>query len=166
MNEIDEGDDESFALPPMVGKIGEGNIEWVSLEAIDFELLGYFLSCHLIIEHYLDSFLKSFYPNLKWKKAKLSFAQKIDLLTTMWVSDDKHDSIPALKHMNSLRNKISHRVNFSLSMDDLQPMVYFLNGISERALHLPTPLRILRVFTTMVCVSFAGNISRRARGVP
>jgi hypothetical protein len=49
------------ALPPLVGSIQDGNVTWQRLENLDYELLGYFLSCHLIIEHYLDEYPSSSY---------------------------------------------------------------------------------------------------------
>ena len=52
-------------LPPLVANIRDGNVTWQRLENLNYELLGYFLSCHLIIEHYLDEYLKTRYPALK-----------------------------------------------------------------------------------------------------
>jgi hypothetical protein len=45
---------EDVGLPPLVAEIADGSVTWQRLEGLDYELLGYFLSCHLIIEHYLD----------------------------------------------------------------------------------------------------------------
>ena len=41
-------------LPPLVKEIASDGVVWKRLGEVDYETLGYFLSCHLIIEHYID----------------------------------------------------------------------------------------------------------------
>ena len=106
------------SLPPQVGSIINGNVTWKRLDDIDFELLGYFLSSHLIIEHYIDELLKIFYADLDWESARLTFAQKISLLSN-FKFPDKYNSLAAIKHLNSLRNKVSHRIGFKIDHQDL-----------------------------------------------
>ena len=101
-------------LPPLVAEIRDGAVTWQRLENLDYELLGYFLSCHLIIEHYLDEYLKTCYPKLDWDASKQTFGQKVALLATDNYPD-KYNSIPAIKHLNSLRNKLSHNIDFKIS---------------------------------------------------
>ncbi len=64
-------------LPPLVGQISKGSVTWQRLDSINYEELGYFLSCHLIIEHYIDEYLKVQYENLSWEDCKLTFSQKL-----------------------------------------------------------------------------------------
>ncbi|WP_270428422.1 hypothetical protein [Acinetobacter johnsonii] len=149
-------------LPPLVGNISEGSITWQRLDNINYEELGYFLSCHLIIEHYLDEYLKAEYKTLSWDDCKLTFAQKINLLSNYQISEPYKELIPSIKAMNKIRNKISHRVNFKISIDDLEPLKYYLYGAFEKNKEeIPsTILELLDVYTMMVCVLFAGAISR------
>lgn len=93
-------------LPPLVQEITNGTVTWQRLEGLDYEMLGYFLSCHLIIEHYLDEYLKTCYPELDWDAARQTFSQKVALLSNIGLPQ-QYDCIPAIKHMNSIRNKIS-----------------------------------------------------------
>ena len=150
-------------LPPRVGDIRDGNVTWQRLENLDHELLGYFLSCHLIIEHYLDEYLKTRYPTLNWDASKQTFGQKVSLLATDGYPE-KYNSIPAIKHLNSLRNKFSHNIEFKISEEDLLPLSHYLRKCCGQDYELPTaPMEILDLFTSMVCVWFASGISSTAQ---
>lgn len=149
-------------LPPLVENIAEGKISWRRLEGIDYEVLGYFLSCHLIIEHYLDEYLKISYPTLEWEAARHTFGQKVSLLSRFKISD-KYDCIPAIKHLNSLRNKLSHDIDFKIRIEDLLPLTQYLSKIYEQKQDIPSePKAVLKQFTSMTCVLFAGYISGQA----
>lgn len=146
----------------MVAAIQDGDVTWQRLENLDYELLGYFLSCHLVIEHYLEEYLKTVYPKLDWDASRQTFAQKVSLLATDNYPE-KYNCIPAIKHLNSLRNKLSHNIDFKITREDLLPLSQYLkkcNGADEQ----PTePKEILDLFTSMVCVWFASGISATAR---
>jgi hypothetical protein len=66
-------------LPPLVKGFNGSSVEWQKLEDVNFEFLGYLLSCHLIIEHYLDEVIMTLGTSLNWVPAKLTFSQKIAL---------------------------------------------------------------------------------------
>ncbi len=151
------------ALPPLVGAIQDGNVTWQRLDNLNYELLGYFLSCHLIIEHYLDEYLKTRYPTLDWDSSRQTFGQKVSLLATDNYPE-KYNSIPAIKHMNSLRNKLSHNIDFKIEEEDLLPLSQYLKKCCAPTNEQPTePKEILERFTSMVCVWFASGISATAR---
>ncbi|MEM6485381.1 MAG: hypothetical protein AAF662_10405 [Pseudomonadota bacterium] len=151
------------SIPPLVGNIKDGEVTWQRLRGLDHELLGYFLSCHLIIEHYLDEYLKTRYPKLNWDASKQTFSQKISLLATDNYPE-KYNSIPAIKHMNVLRNKLSHNVEFRISKTDLIPLSQYLGKCCGEGYEPPTnPSEIPNEFTSMVCVWFASGISSTAR---
>lgn len=150
------------SLPPLVGGIRDGKVTWQRLENLDYELLGYFLSCHLIIEHYLDEYLKTRYPKLDWDASRQTFGQKVALLTTDNYPE-KYNSIPAIKHLNNLRNKLSHNIDFKIGSADLLPLPQYLKKCCGPELEQPTePRGILDLFTSMVCVWFASGISSTA----
>lgn len=149
-------------LPPLVRDIRDGNVTWRRLENLDYELLGYFLSCHLIIEHYLDEYLKTRYPTLNWGSSKQTFGQKVSLLAT-GNYPEKYNSIPAIKHLNSLRNKFSHNIDFRITETDLLPLSQYLKKCCGPDHVQPTePKETLDLFTSMVCVWFASGISATA----
>ncbi|WP_084612618.1 hypothetical protein [Pseudogulbenkiania sp. MAI-1] len=146
-------------LPPLLAEINNGSVTWKRLDSINYEVLGYFLSCHLIIEHYLDEFLKICHPALDWEASRQTFGQKISLLSNFKISD-QYDCIPAIKHMNSLRNKLSHNIEFKIEANDLLPLRQYLDKATEGRMDIPhDPKGLLEQFTMMTCVLFAGYIS-------
>lgn len=152
-----------LGLPPRVAEIVDGSVTWERMDGINYESLGYFLSCHLVVEHYLDEYLKIEYPRLNWKASRQTFGQKVSLLSDFKVSDT-YDCIPAIKHMNSLRNRLSHQLDFVITKNDLLPMIQYLEKVYEKKQEVPDePKEILSRFTTMTCVLFAGYISAKAQ---
>lgn len=153
---------EQPGLPPLVAKIANGAVTWQRLEGLDYEVLGYFLCCHLIIEHYLDEYLKIRYPHLDWDAARHTFGQKVSLLSQYKVSD-KYDCIPAIKHLNVLRNKLSHNIAFRMGTEDLLPLTQYLTRVFENKAEVSKePKAILEQFTVMTCVLFASGINAHA----
>jgi len=159
------------ALPPLVAGFSDGNVTWQKIEAIDYDTLGYLLSCHLIIEHYLDNYLST-HPGAKfnWGAARLSFSQKITLIAGLDFPD-KYNFPPLIKHLNSVRNRFGHNINAKLTDEDLLPIRNFLEKCigSKASDTLPSDAKeILGLFTTLVCAYFASAISYSAgnRSVP
>ena len=140
-------------------------MRWRGLGRVDFVTLGYFLSCHLIIEHYLDQFLAEFWPQFRWAAARLTFSQKVTLISELKMLG-KYNFTASLKHMNSLRNRIAHTLQPQLSPTDLQPFKAALRPHMEKGTRLPTTARtVLAHYTSAVCAWFAGALSgsRHAR---
>lgn len=156
---------DKLGLPPLVAEIADGSVTWQRLEGIDYEVLGYFLSCHLVIEHYIDEYLKICYPALDWDAARHTFNQKVSLLSRFKISD-QYDCVPAIKHLNSLRNKLSHNIEFQIRPEDLLPLTQYLTKVHNNDLaNVPKETKpILALFTTMSCVIFASLISGYAHG--
>ncbi|ADE13057.1 hypothetical protein [Sideroxydans lithotrophicus] len=153
---------DKLGLPPLVSNIRDGDVTWKKIESIDYELLGYFLSCHLIIEYYMDEYLQTRYPTLDWENSKQTFAQKIALLSKEKYPE-KYNSIPAIKYLNGLRNKISHKIEFKITDEGLIPISQYLEKCCGNDKPLPdTPKEKLSLFTSMVCVWFAAKISSYA----
>ncbi|MBT9465541.1 hypothetical protein [Hydrogenophaga sp.] len=156
-------------LPPMFDGVKDGSVAWKRIAEIDHELLGYFLTCHLLIEHYLDEYLKATIPQLDWEKPRLTFGQRINLVTwEVLVSDQKYDPIPAIKHLNALRNKISHRLEIKLDMEALQPLADYLQKLSSsRPYVAPSdPKELLEAFVGTCCATFASHLSFQYRQYP
>jgi len=64
--------------------------------------------------------------------------------------------------LNSLRNKLSHNINFQIASKDLLPLTDYLKK-SAAPLELTDPKEILEQFTMMVCVWFASGINSTAQ---
>src|SRR5690606_38778928 len=133
--------------------------KWAGVIAIDYDLLGYFLCTHLIIEHYLDQFLKVVHPNLDWDASRQTFGQKISLLTK-FQAPEEYDIVPAIKHLNSLRNRISHKLEIEITTESLLPLTQCLRKAYKDQNEIPSePRDLLESFTSLVCAFFAGYIS-------
>ena len=155
---------EHFTLPPLVAKIANGEVTWQRLEGLDYETVGLFLTCHLIIEHYIDEYLKISYPDLDWDTARNSFAQKLSLLSRFKISD-QYDCIPAIRHLNSIRNKLSHDIDFKITADNLLPLTQYLSKAcgDKKEPMIPNESKgLLLMFTSLTCVIFASQISTKA----
>jgi hypothetical protein len=147
-----------LGLPPRVREIANGSVTWERITGVEYDFIGYFLSCHLVIEHYMQEYLKIAYPALDWNAASLTFPKTISLLSRFVTG--KYDCVPALKHMNSLRNKVAHDLRFKIQADNLQPLAQYLTKTYGDVAHVPTePKAILSNFTSMVCAYFGGSIS-------
>ncbi|MFR0676012.1 hypothetical protein ACLUUI_20305 [Enterobacterales bacterium AW_CKDN230030176-1A_HGKHYDSX7] len=149
-------------LPPMFNGVKDGSVVWKRIADIDHELLGYFLTCHLLIEHYMDEYLKATLPQLDWEKPRLTFGQRINLLKwEVLINDKKYDPIPAIKHMNTLRNKISHRLEIKLDMEALLPLLEYMQKVSHpNPYKLPIePKELLEAFVGTCCATFASHLA-------
>lgn len=155
-------------LPPLLEKFENGKAKWKRFDEIDFEVIGFFLSCHLVIEHYLDEFLVAYSPApFGWDSANLTFGQKVSLISTLKQFPEPYTIPFVLKHSNSLRNKLSHNVKFVVSIEALLPEIQFLQKITPPETSAsPTSLTdiksVLHGFTGMVCVYFASAITHCA----
>lgn len=83
----------------------------------DIDLIGRILRAHLFVEHYVLEYLRVENPKLgSLDAARLSFAQKVALL-----SSDSHmveDTIPGIKHLNKIRNRLAHNLQAAVTKDD------------------------------------------------
>ncbi len=154
-------DDDSFrlgkGLPPILGPVQNGKRMLNAIDKIDFDLMGYLLSCHLIVEHDMDEFLNAYYPELDWDAAKLTFEKRVALLSKWSL---QHNPLPEIKHLNTLRNRFSHRINYALSGEDLLPFVHYLERVSNEPLRRREPKRVLHLFTLVCCDTFLTEIRR------
>ena len=151
------------SLPPRFAEIANGEIKWARVDGIDFDLLGYFLCIHLTIEHYLDQFLKIVHPDLDWDASRQTFGQKISLMTK-FKTPPNYDVVPAIKHLNSLRNRISHTLEIEITPDSLLPLAQCLRKAFNDEREIPSePKDLLERFTDLVCAFFAGYISAHLR---
>jgi len=118
----------------------------------DTDAIGRMLRAHLYVEFYMTEYLRKSNPNLgSVAKAKLGFAQKLALLD----SNDKRikEVMEGLKHLNTIRNRLAHRLDAVVSSDDSAIFLrapYFEAMRAERLRpNTPSenPLDILEEFT-------------------
>ncbi|MGP9435767.1 hypothetical protein ACT3RR_10075 [Ewingella sp. AOP8-B2-18] len=100
------------------GKKDESVNIWERVENVDLEFIGAFLTAHLSLERYVDDYLKLRYETLSWDEARLTFSQKISLIQNEPAIPPYNDIYVRIKDFNSIRNKISHNLNYKLSDKD------------------------------------------------
>lgn len=151
-------------MPPLVGGFSDGKVTWQRLDRIDYDMLGYLLSCHLIIEHYLDHFLRTYTrAPFGWEGAKLTFGQKTALVTSLPLAD-RYDFVPSVKHLNSLRNRFGHNINAQLTDEDFLPFRLFLEKCTSDTKEIPSDRReLLAMYMGIVCAYMASSISHAAQ---
>lgn len=155
-----------FPLPKKLESIVDGKVEWQSLGRIEYDVLGFFLSCHLIVEHYLNKYIELHgYGNLNWSEVRLTFSQKTKLLKNH-EEFEVYNPIPSLKHFNSVRNKIAHNIAYQITAKDVEPLRGFLVQHNlDTDMDLSTPIKVIDQYMYMVCTFFAGAITRGARDI-
>lgn len=118
--------------------------------------LGIVLKCHLILEYYMDMFLKTAYPTIsQWDKTRFTFSQKLELLNSDKTTLQFH--YQAIKCLNTIRNKFSHKLSYSLVENDCLPIKSALEPWYT-ALQKPMPNdlpKLIEEFTVWIC----GNIN-------
>jgi hypothetical protein len=123
--------------------------------------MGYLLSCHLVIEHWMDEWLKARYPELDWESARLTFEKRCAVLNKCDWEALPGDENPLLviKHLNSLRNRFGHRVNYKLTSEDMLPFVQFLQrgSRSDRPAYHDQK-EALYLFTSLCVGAFASEV--------
>jgi hypothetical protein len=143
-------------LPPILKSVVNGTIEWQKMDRVDYQKLGYFLSCHLIIEHHIEEFLKIMNSNLSWDSVQLNFSQKVSLISDIDFPSE-YNFISELKHLNTLRNKLSHRIDFEIKNEDFLPFLIYLKKTYKKERQVPVDnMEILEQFTSLVCSFLAG----------
>jgi len=124
------------------------NSYFKSLLSQSHDSIGRVLKCHLMIEHYMDRFLCEHLDIDDLSKAKLSFFNKANLLPNK--ASAAAFVKPGILNLNSIRNKFSHRLNYTLNESDL-PHVYQILRISAEGVACSEPLDAIEAFTTLAC---------------
>jgi hypothetical protein len=124
--------------------------------------LGTVLKCHLIIEYYIDLYLKSSFPAiLHWQQARLTFNQKLELMNNQKTLIGFY--YESIKNLNTIRNKFSHKLSYSINKEDYsaikKAIEIWYNPLKKE---IPEdPLKLLEDFTIWVC----GSLKLTAIGI-
>ena len=121
------------------------------------------LKCHLVLEHFLTAYLEAANPASPGiASARLTFAQKIDLADHPQANF--HFFVSGMKALNSIRNKVAHRLDFVPTEEDLAPIAEGVRIWREAAGEpIPKGFETLDVFTELVCGFLDGTTKMIAR---
>lgn len=133
-----EGDQNSF------------NMQISSLLNQNVDEMGFVLKCHLIIESYIDQYIDICFPATpNWNKARLSFAQKLELIN--------HPNTfirfyyPAIKSLNRLRNKFAHNLSYKIKDHDYSEIHASMKVWHKaQGIFMPSELKLLQDFTVFI----------------
>ncbi|EOX8980809.1 TPA: hypothetical protein ACXIWR_001264 [Enterobacter mori] len=141
----------------------EGSI-WNRVEGVDVEFIGGFLTAHLSVEKYISDYLSLKYPSLSWNEAKLNFSQKIALLQKEKAEPPYNEIYIRLKDFNSIRNKLSHNLNYKLTEADKSKFIDFFKKVSKGHEHASSidindPAYLISFFVQISEAYFASAIA-------
>jgi len=125
------------------------------LESRDGAIIGQLLKCHLLLEHYLDEYLKASNPGIdRWQESRLSFNQKLELavhpnsVLVYWGD--------GIRVINRIRNRFAHNLNGTFEETELDPLKPFImESIRGSKQPMPTGIDLIEKFTTFACASIS-----------
>lgn len=110
---------------------------WKRVDGVDVEFIGAFLTAHLSLENYISDYLKLRYPSLSWNDAKLTFSQKIALIQNEPATAPYDQIYLRIKDFNSIRNKISHELNYRITDKEKNKFIDFYVKIKDSSPNKP-----------------------------
>lgn len=125
----------------------------------EIDELGTVLKSHLIIENFIDEYLIAAYPTItSWKGARLTFNQKLELINNSKTILALF--YPAIKELNSLRNKFSHQLSYKIKENDLKEIKSQI-AIWNKAAQKPIPegLKLVEQFTLLISMNLNSMIN-------
>src|SRR5205085_11346767 len=80
------------------------------------EIVGRILRCHLFVEHFITEYLVATAPEFDFDEARLTFTQKLALIRRSLPLSTSY-LIPGMRHLNVIRNRLSHTLRGEISED-------------------------------------------------
>jgi len=113
------------------------NAEWRDFLTRDDTLARTVLRAHLIVEHFLDLYVRACNPAVtRWDEARLTFAQKLALADNPGAS--LHFLMPGLRCLNRIRNQLVHNLQTTQEDINIQPIRQVIS-VWRKALGDPVP---------------------------
>jgi hypothetical protein len=132
----------------------------------DDAAVGVILRCHLIVEHFLDGYLTAANPAIQeWDSARLTFAQKLALADHP--RSKLRMAMPGLRCLNSLRNRLAHRLDAEFDEAVVGPIREFIT-LWNTAAGKPVPqgIRLVEEFALHASAWLHSDACMIARHVP
>ena len=121
---------------------------FIGLISSAHDTLGRVLKCHLVVEHYLDSFLVAHFKIDAFDDVRLSFAQKAALLPNRATAAAFVK--PGILQLNRIRNRFGHSLGAELSVQELGSIRTVLD-IARPGVAFGSPVAAIEAFTTVAC---------------
>lgn len=145
-------------IPRLVRQADEHQAEFERLWEQDYAIVGKVLRCHLLLEHYLDRYIRTANPAIvEWDSVRLTFYQKLVL-----ASHPQSVLVivgPGIIAINRLRNRLVHNLSVSFDENELQEVRQFVaikyHGLEQEP---PTGIEMIEDFTATACTFLAGVV--------
>lgn len=125
---------------------------WNKLFARDHDAIGRVLKHHLILEHYVTRYLEAVAPNHNWKRARLRFAQKIELIPKGDIIIDS--LVLGIREVNAVRNALGHQIDARPALGTLEQCVRTLGHMHPYwQKTYSDAIAVIEDFTELVCSS-------------
>lgn len=98
-------------------ELNEFNSEILNLMQQETNSLGLILKCHLIIEYYMDKYIKAAFPDIIClERLRMNFSSKLELINNPKTVFGIY--YPGIKKLNAIRNKFAHNIAYRISEPD------------------------------------------------
>lgn len=130
---MSDADSHAPIPPELVRKLFlEFNEEFLHLWQTHGNSIGRIVKSHLLLEHYLNEYLRVIHPSIRnFDALKLSFKQKLNLLELP--GEMIHYIGPVLDVINRLRNRLVHSLAIDLNDDEVEPIRKLLSFTRQQS---------------------------------
>lgn len=148
-----EGIDEAWRLlqprwTEIEAEFNKHNERFLRLASTDYEAIGRVVRAHLLVENFIDTHLEETLKIKNIAEARLTFAQKIKLLPA--ASSGAAFVRPGILQLNSVRNKLGHRVMHEVEHHEISA-IYEALAIGRSGVAYDSPVLAIEAFAPMVC---------------
>lgn len=121
---------------------------FLDLISSDHDALGRVLKSHLVIEAFLNDFLKNFYGFNEFEDFRLSFSQKAQMIPpngvpASWLR-------PGILQLNRVRNKFGHTAGYTLDRYDITA-IYEVLAVARKGVEFAAPTDAIEAFAAIAC---------------
>jgi len=111
------------------------------------------IKCHLIIENYIDQYLKVAFPSINnIKEMNLRFLNKIEMINNSKTIFSTY--YKSLKQINSLRNKFAHNLQYIITPNDLKELNIVMDAWNDAGGYARTNgVELIKQYTMFFCSS-------------
>jgi hypothetical protein len=124
------------------------NNRFLELASADHDAIGRVLRAHLVIESFLDTFLRIQYDLESLEQLRLSFYQKALLLPA--AGSSAAFVRPGILQLNALRNKFGHELNHQIGQHEVSA-IYAVLQVARAHVVFESPLDAIEAFAPIAC---------------
>lgn len=124
------------------------NARYLALSAANHDVIGRVLKAHLVVESFIDGFLRDFYTLPDVESVRLSFFQKASLLPAS--KSGASYVKPGILQLNSVRNKYGHHLEFEIETYHLSA-VYEVLRTARAGQQFSTHIEAIEAFAAVAC---------------